>query len=137
MSIRGAKDAVQKATAAAKGAPCVGICANNIAVLAAVNDKIADVDARHAMTFAGVRADGAALVDFVRVHAARERLRLPDEAPATSAGRRSGSGSKRGIASTFQRSWTVMGRCANPRTLLEWTRTALASSTSRTRCSWK
>ena len=28
---------------------------------------------------------GAALVDFVRVHAARERLRLPDEAPATRA----------------------------------------------------
>ena len=54
-----------------------------MAVLAAVNDKIADVDARHAMTFAGVRADGAALVDFVRVHAARERLRLPDEAPST------------------------------------------------------
>ena len=69
--------------AAAKGAPCVGICANNVAVLAAVNDKIADVDARHAMTFAGVRADGYALVDFVRVHAARERLRLPDEAPSS------------------------------------------------------
>ena len=72
-------------TAASKGAPCVGLCANNIAVLAAVGDKIADVDARHAMTFAGVRADGYALVDFVRVHAARERLRLPDEAPATRA----------------------------------------------------
>ena len=71
--------------AASKGAPCVGLCANNIAVLAAINDKIADVDARHAMTFAGVRADGYALVDFVRVHAARERLRLPDEAPATRA----------------------------------------------------
>ena len=70
-------------TAASKGAPCVGICASNVAVLAAVNDKIADVDARHAMTFAGVRADGAALVDFVRVHAARERLRLPDEAPSS------------------------------------------------------
>ena len=27
--------------------------------------------------------DGAALVDFVRVHAARERLRLPDEAPSS------------------------------------------------------
>ena len=70
-------------TAASKGAPCVGICASNVAVLAAVNDKIADVDARHAMTFAGVRADGAALIDFVRVHAARERLRLPDEAPSS------------------------------------------------------
>ena len=70
-------------TAASKGAPCVGVCAHNVAVLAAINDKIADVDARHAMTFAGVRADGYALVDFVRVHAARERLRLPDEAPSS------------------------------------------------------
>ena len=69
--------------AASKGAPCVGLCAHNVAVLVSINDKIADVDARHAMTFAGVRADGYALVDFVRVHAARERLRLPDEAPAT------------------------------------------------------
>ena len=69
--------------AAARGAPCVGLCASNVAVLAALNDKIADVDARHAMTFAGVRADGAALIDFVRVHAARERLRLPDEAPSS------------------------------------------------------
>ena len=69
--------------AASKGAPCVGVCANNVAVLVSINDKIADVDARHAMTFAGVRADGHALVDFVRVHAARERLRLPDEAPSS------------------------------------------------------
>jgi len=71
--------------AASKGAPCVGLCAHNVAVLVSINDKIADVDARHAMTFAGVRADGYAVVDFVRVHAARERLRLPDEAPATRA----------------------------------------------------
>ena len=70
-------------TAASKGAPCVGVCAHNVAVLVSINDKIADVDARHAMTFAGVRADGYALVDFVRVHAARERLRLPDEAPSS------------------------------------------------------
>ena len=69
--------------AASKGAPCVGVCAHNVAVLVSINDKIADVDARHAMTFAGVRADGYALVDFVRVHAARERLRLPDEAPSS------------------------------------------------------
>lgn len=69
--------------AAAKGAPCVGICAGQIAVLASVHDKISDVDARHAMTFAGVRADGAALIDVVRVHSARERMKLPDEAPST------------------------------------------------------
>ena len=70
-------------TAASKGAPCVGVCADNIAVLVSINDRISDIDARHAMTFAGVRADGHALVDFVRVHAARERLRLPDEAPSS------------------------------------------------------
>ena len=32
--------------AASKGAPCVGLCAHNVAVLAAINDKIADVGAR-------------------------------------------------------------------------------------------
>ena len=47
---------------------------------------------------------------------------MPDDAPATIAGRRSGCGSKRGISATS----TVIGRLANPRTLLEWTRTALA-----------
>ena len=52
---------------------------------------------------------------------------MPDEAPATIAGLRSGSGVETWHQTDLH--W-IMGRWANPRTLLEWTRTALASSTS-------
>ena len=43
---------------------------------------------------------------------------MPEEAPVTTAGRRSGWGSKRGISAGV----TVVGRAARPRTLMEWTR---------------
>ncbi len=51
---------------------------------------------------------------------------IPDDAPVTTAGRRSGWGSNRGIYRTSTRT----GRAANPRTFTECTRSAFAKSTS-------
>ena len=73
--------------AAARGALAVGLIHNNVAILAAAADgasrpeKVSVVDARHGAAFAGLGADGAALVDVARMHAARERLQFSTDAP--------------------------------------------------------
>lgn len=57
-------------------------------------------------------------------------LPMPADAPATMAGLRSGRARSGALRGSLQRAWMVMGRWAKPRTLLECTRTELASSTS-------
>ena len=63
---------------------------------------------------------------------------IPEEAPATTDGRRRGWATKRSghrsdpcaAVGRAQRAVTVVGRLANPRTLMEWTRRAPAASMS-------
>ena len=74
--------------AAGRGALAVGVATAEICVVCGAQEgpsteKVALIDERHAASFAGLRADGAALVDVARGRAATERLRSPSEAPPT------------------------------------------------------